>query len=77
MYLEVEGQSLISPEGDGNTCFAFRITVFDIGAQARTTTPVRGRAARGGLMVYACTDIGTFAVKLVGDIMRPSLSSGG
>ena len=63
VYLEVEGQSLISPEGDGNNVFRIPFTVFDIGAEHHYYASSWTRGA-GGLMVYACTDIGTFAVKL-------------
>ena len=63
VYLEVEGQSLISPEGDGNNVFRVPFSVFDIGSEHHYYGSSWTRGA-GGLMVYACTDIGTFAVKL-------------
>ena len=62
LYLEVDGQSQISPEGDGNNVFRVPGTVSDIGSERHYYASSMARA--GGLIVYSCTDIGTFAVKL-------------
>ena len=63
VYLEVDGQSLIDTEGDGNNVFRIPFTVFDIGDEHHYYGSSWTRGA-GGLMAYACTDIGMFEIKL-------------
>ena len=62
LYLEIDGQSHISPEGDANNEFRVSYTVFDIGSGHHYYASSMARD--GGLIVYSCTDIGTFEVKL-------------
>ena len=62
LYLEIDGQSQISPEGDLNNIFRVPFTVLDIGSEHHYYGNSMTRA--GGLIVYSCTDIGTFQVKL-------------
>ena len=62
IYLEVDGQSHIDPEGDGHNVFRVPGTVFDIGLERHYYSNSMTRS--GGLIVYSCTDIGTFEVKL-------------
>ena len=55
IYLEVDGQSHIDPEGDGNNVFRVPGTVFDIGLERHYYSNSMARS--GGLIVYSCTDI--------------------
>ena len=62
LHLEVNGQSHIVPEGDSNNVFRVPFTVADIGSEHHYYGSSWTRV--DGLIVYACTDIGKFKVKL-------------
>ena len=63
VHLEVDGlHPQIAPIGEGNNVFRISYNVYDIGSEHHYYANSWTRS--GGLIVYSCTDIGTFEVKL-------------
>ena len=64
IHLEVDGlHPQIAPTGDGNNVFRISYNVYDIGSEHHYYGSSWTRGA-GGLVTYACTDIGAFEIKL-------------
>ena len=66
VYLEVDGRTEIGVEGDGNNVFRMPFTVFDIGSEHHYygSSFTRSVGDDAGLVIYSCTDIGMFEIKL-------------
>ena len=64
--LEVNGRTKIDVEGEGNNVFRIPFTIFDIGSEHHYygSSFTRSVGDGAGLVIYSCTDIGTFQVKL-------------
>ena len=62
IYLEVDGQSLTAPEGEDNNVFRIPYSVYHIGSEHHYYANSWTRS--GGVIIYSCTDIGTFKIKL-------------
>ena len=63
VHLEVDGSSpRIAPTGEGNNVFRISYSVFHIGSEHHYYANSWTRS--GGLIIYSCTDIGTFEIKL-------------
>ena len=66
VYLEVDGRMTIDVEGEGNNVFRIPFTVFDIGSEHHYYggSFTRSVGDGAGLVIYSCTDIGMFEIKL-------------
>ena len=63
VHLEVDGlHPQITPRGEGNNVFRIPYNVYDIGSEHHYYANSWTRS--GGVIIYSCTDISTFKVKL-------------